>query len=490
MKKLSLILAILLFPIKAHATFGVAGQIWEVDPVTGSDLNGCAWDAGSTGVDYSTAVRVNVDGTIVTAVDAGAGATLTVSGYTVATGDVGNTLNITGGTLAVLGRARITAVNTGTHVWTMDHNITTGVGTVTGILGGGCQTLQSAATGYINNNKVFVKAEGTIVIGSSITLSVVGSGFPRNSWQGYTTTRGDNGQPTIQMSASMTQPAVAINYTGRLIDMRNFIIDCNNVATSTGVLVADAHEDQFNNLKIINCTGNAFASSAAGSTWMLMNSEITGTTSAASGAVNLLTGTGELVYRCNIHDNATHGIIGAGGFDTIIDNLITRNTGDGIQLLDRSYVFGNTIHSNTGNGITVGVGGPDGFVSQNNIITNNGSCGTNCTVANNPATPYYDGNAYYENGGGNRCFMDAVTSQNGIASYANLFDVQLSTASSGGISPYQNVSLSNYMLNGSLGGGGGLIHKGVPQSYAGNSGIAYPDFGAFQSPAMPHASAQ
>lgn len=500
MKKLAIILALAFLPFSvaprpAHALFTIASGIWEVEGVSGSDLNGCMWDAGSTGVDYSTAVRMNVDGVIITATNTSGTAAVTLTGYTVVPGDVGNVINVTGGINAVLGRARVTAVNTGTNVWSIDHVITTAAGSVTGIFGGPCQTLQAAATGYANNNKVFVKAESTYVITSSITLAISGSSFPRNAWEGYNTVRGDGallGGPTIQMSASMSQPAVGINYTGRLISMRNFIIDCNNVATSTGLVINDGHEDYFDHIKTINCTGNGIAAGATGAAFNLSNSEVSGTTSAASAGINVGSGAGDTLFQNSVHDNSCPGIIGAGGVtDLFLDNLVTNNTGDGITLLDRATVVGNTIHGNTKNGINWGAA-PDLVFSKNNLITNNGLCGQtfNGAATRAPALPYYDGNAYYENGGGNRCFMDDTTLQNAIGTYVNQYDVQLATASAGGVSPYQNASANNYQLNGALGGGGSLIHKGVPQGYPGNSGVAYPDFGAYQSPATPRASAQ
>src|SRR6202041_1034152 len=76
--------------------------VWEVRPGSGSDTNGGGFDNSVTspGTDYSqqNSAQVTLNGTTVTAHAAGVTSTIILTGYTVATGDVGNVVPISGGT--------------------------------------------------------------------------------------------------------------------------------------------------------------------------------------------------------------------------------------------------------------------------------------------------------------------------------------------------------------------------------------------------------
>src|SRR5258708_8614207 len=106
-----------------------ASAVWEVR-TTGDDTQGGHFDSSVTspGTDYSqqASAQVVFDGVTIAATTAGVTATIVITGYTVATGDVGNGLNITGGVNFTTGRYTITAVNTGTGTWTLDRNATSG----------------------------------------------------------------------------------------------------------------------------------------------------------------------------------------------------------------------------------------------------------------------------------------------------------------------------------------------------------------------------
>jgi hypothetical protein len=90
---------------------------------------------GSALVGYLRPAVTIIDGTRVTVAAAGAGSTLTVTGYVPVSGDVGRWVYLESGNGVTPGRYRINSVNTGTGVWALDRAVSTGAtSTVTGLL--------------------------------------------------------------------------------------------------------------------------------------------------------------------------------------------------------------------------------------------------------------------------------------------------------------------------------------------------------------------
>lgn len=171
-------------------------MVWEVRS-DGDDANGGAFKTGASGTDYSqqASPHVTIDGATITAVVHTTTTQLNITGYTVAAGDVGNVVNINGGT-ATAGRYEITAVDTVNNRWTLDRSAGTSTQTATGRMGG-CVKFLSAilltgGTGVVFRNTVWCKA-GVV----TLTTSTPGPGGPVNWTAGgvavktYTTTRGD-----------------------------------------------------------------------------------------------------------------------------------------------------------------------------------------------------------------------------------------------------------------------------------------------------------
>ncbi|MEK6860373.1 MAG: hypothetical protein AABY07_00240, partial [Nanoarchaeota archaeon] len=102
---------------------------WEVR-TTGDDANSGGFKTGASGTDRSQqdAAHVTFNGTTVTATTTGISSTMTLAGYTVISGDVGNIIQISGGTNFTSGFYEITSVDTGFNNWTVDRNCSTGVG--------------------------------------------------------------------------------------------------------------------------------------------------------------------------------------------------------------------------------------------------------------------------------------------------------------------------------------------------------------------------
>lgn len=110
----------------------------------GNDANGIGFDSsisGGTNFANQNNPHVVFDGSTIAAHAATATATILVTGYTVATTDVGNYFNITGGSGFTTGRYKILSVNVGAVTWTLDRTCTTGLASgATGNMGGAAST--------------------------------------------------------------------------------------------------------------------------------------------------------------------------------------------------------------------------------------------------------------------------------------------------------------------------------------------------------------
>src|SRR4029077_11679598 len=112
--------------------------IWRVRP-SGNNANGGGFEPslsrGRESFSRPNGDRVAFDATTVRATHAGVSNVITLVGYSATAADIGNVLNITGGTNFIPGWYAITAQ--GGTTWTLDRNCTTGAGAaMTGNMGG------------------------------------------------------------------------------------------------------------------------------------------------------------------------------------------------------------------------------------------------------------------------------------------------------------------------------------------------------------------
>src|ERR1019366_4617201 len=110
----------------------------------GNDTNGIGFDssiAGGTNYANQNSPHVTFDGSTIAAHAATATATIIVTGYSVATTDVGNYFNITGGSGFITGWYKIVSVSVGSVTWTLDRTCTSGIASgATGRMGGAAST--------------------------------------------------------------------------------------------------------------------------------------------------------------------------------------------------------------------------------------------------------------------------------------------------------------------------------------------------------------
>ena len=449
-----------------------ASTVWECRPTTGSANNGGGFVAGATGTDFSQQGAAQVPYT-----DLVIGATntqLTSAANPFTSAHVGNILNVTGGTGFTTGRYQVVSV--ATNVATMDRAVGTATSTGgTGNLGGALDTLATLSSFYVSGNKAFVKAE-TYSSAATTTLTT-------NTLliEGYSSTRGDNGQVTLTLATNTGLTGLALNASTMLL--RNFIINCSSLGTSTGISSSGSNISLYN-CKVMNFTSNG-VNFSANTGFLVAYCEVTGGGSAATAALNIGRSFTK-VFGCYVHDNACTGIsLGGAGGTAVQFCLIANNTGashHGITGLGSTpnFITNNTIYGNGGDGINGNLFANSGTAMTcilDNIIANNGGWGINNTGTAIPAEPTFDGNAYYSNTSGNRNGIDDTTGVNGVASYTNVFDQILS------VSPFTNAAGGDFTLNNTAGGGAACRSSGRPGTLPGYGQQGYLDMGVLQAQA-------
>ena len=460
-----------------------AAGVWEVRPTNGSDTNGGGFVAGITGTDFSQQNAKNTTGNNISTTDAVATGSSTITSATAAftSAIVGNIIYLSGGSGSLAaGWYQVTVFTNATTVQ-LDRVVAAGTG-ITMNIGGALQSLVQALTNFgTQGQKVFVKAESTLVqtaTASSAASATNSATSPRGIIEGYTSTRGDNGMATIQLSTN--SGLTAISLTNGTWGIYNFIIDCNNLPTSTGLSFGTGFAS---NVVVKNFTkiGVAIVFNA-----YLINCEVTGGSSEATSAVNATVSILASIISCYIHDNACPGIVLLNSGLTMMHSIIANNTGassDGYQFTSNSNyldnIVNNIFYGNGRNGIFYNVNVNSQKLIQNNIFANNGAYGINFnTTPGTPAAVIYDGNAFYSNTSGTRSNMDdtgAVNKQDGVAPYVNVNDITCSTT------PFVNAASDDWRLNQTATGGGLIRGNGIPKTWlnlAGNR--SFPDMGALE----------
>lgn len=456
-----------------------AATTWEVRTV-GNNNNGGCFITGSTGTDFS---QQNAAQYTVTDLALPTGTTLTSATHTFIASDVGNCIHITAGTGYTAGFYQIVSVAGGTA--TIDRAAGTPVlsgGTAS--VGGALADINTAmiAVGRQPSQIIFVKATATYTTAASIALTQAvtqQSTIPPNQLIGYTTTRTDAGKATLQLITNTG--LVALNGSG--ISgwyIRNFIVDCNSLGTSTGILIGE--NSMVINSKVTNCTTNGIQTQSTNYS-SIIDTEVTGGTSCTAG-INWTSGNAGTILRCWVHDNACTGIL-ANQRRIILYNVVSNNTGatsDGISIassLDGVVIIGNTIYKNgrhgilnSSNDLTVA-----NHIRNNLLISNVGTGIVGGGAAGSAALPQYDGNAFFGNAA-TRSNMDdvgVVNAGNAAAPYTNVLDIILTA------DPFVSAATNNYSLNTTAGGGAAVRSTGTPGVIPGLVQTGSMDLGALQA---------
>lgn len=423
-----------------------------------SDLNGGGFNPsrGGKGVDRSQQDGPHVDidnGELVVTVHT---TTTQVSGtfLTVSTADLGNFLQITGGT-ATAGVYEITAVDTINRRWTLDRSAGTAGQTIVGRMGGafatpgfacGIATSASSAAAY---STIWVRGTHQITSSSS-NVSNGRLALPSfTQLRGYGSTRGDGVKATLNAAIAsitvvtvtssginngwvrdiaVTNTGVNVNVTGfdRGSGSNGFAIDCSATACSTGFTLPYC----------IRCV-------------------------ASSGTIGFAPNQGVL-FACIANGNTSHGFGSGNGNPKTFDKCIAYgNGGAGFVLSDGGNMSSCTSYNNTSHGISV-TGGTQAGCIIGCLLVNNGGAGESGSQGKFIAI----NNATYNNTGGA-----------GFSGSVNSGNIALAAA------PFVNAASGNFALNSTAGGGAACKAAGIPGAFPSGLTTGYLDIGAVQSQA-------
>lgn len=487
MRYFKLVLAILFCSCFLHAA-NTLNSFWDAESAIGADTNACFFDPTiSGGTDYVTGVatpHVTFNGSTITAHASGAGQTIIITGYTVATTDVGNSFRITGGTNFAASDFTIASVNTGANTWTVCAgcgNPTTGAATgMTGVMGGTCKTPpQFFSVDAQVGIHAYFKGSYTATTTESIAYSGYGS-TPTIIFEGYTSTHGDNGQATWTTATNSTD--LIDFHNSQAIRFKNIIF-----STTAGTVAYGWNASSVGNSSAScdNCVFNGFnvaiEGNYSGCCYTFLPLVLTNTVienSTADGVQN--TGPAYIV-GCYFYNNATNGYERAAGNTalgplTFINDIFYSNGAKGI-------------YDDTGNSV-VGTGGVPMIEVKNCDFVSNTSDGINITTTGNPIGVTIINSIFYANGG-----YGVNLNASGVAmpsifpvSYNNFSYNNTSGAYNGWTggpgdvvgtaNPFTTVG-SNWGLNTTSGGGAAARNAGWPGVLQAG-GTGYDDIGALR----------
>lgn len=472
-KKVFFITLLLIFGGGLSRVRAVASNnsVFEMRPTNGNDSNGGGFVSGASGTDFS---QQNSAQYTFTTLASSNGTTnpcvVSDTNHNFVASDVGNIMQITAGTNWTTSFFQIVSVAANNA--TLDRACGTAASLTNGTyaVGGALKTFSklNTALNIFGSAVAWVKAESIITTAATITLNptVISSGNCCNiSVNGYTSSRGDNGQVTIQASGSLSNNPV-VNLNGS-IQFINFTIDGNNQTTTRGILLSA------NNVTLSNCvvknTTALYGISVTGANALIDRCTVTANT--VSNAIVTTNAVTHIMYTIAYSNTLSSNAFAGSGSRIVIDHCIAANNtgavpGFLIQMSQGYSLFiSNVAYNNGGDGFLFQQGQQGTGRFLNNISYGNGGFGIN--TANAIVTGYFYGdyNSYGSNTSGNLNNMPAGS-----------HDVTLTA------DPFVLGASLNFSLNNTSGGGANLKGVGFPGFIA--SAVpaqGHLDIGTFQS---------
>jgi hypothetical protein len=452
----------------------ISGTTWEVRQGSSNNNGGGFVPTGgsSCGTDYSQQASPQIAYTDMVV----ATTTFTSVANPVTTAITCNVIQIISGTGCTAGFYYV--VSTSSLTATLDRSA--GTGSCTANLGGAIGTLAELNTvmGLTNNitQTGWVKANATYQISGAVTFNMTNNthGVSINI-NGYTTTRGDNGQPTIQAtSTGFTMVTISNNNDLNNLTFRNFVLDCNSEATSSGFLF-NGNGNSAANLQIKNCKGGFAFSFGGFGNLVARNIYATNYTGSTSTFVMGQTTTfNETCMWCVAVGNTAPGFTMAGP-GVCISCIAANNTGastDGFLLtssqVTTTILLGSVAYGNGRDGIRFegdASSGSSQLILLDSILYGNAGYGFNNTGTTGTATSYgivEDYNGFGSNTSG--ATNNLTQGTHDVALTAN---------------PFTNGAGNIFTLNSTAGGGLSLQAAGFPGALQAG-GTGYLDIGALQ----------
>ena len=441
-----------------------ATTIFEVQPTTGSNLNGGCYDNAFRGVGSS--IDYTYDAPQVfsfTDLTAAASTALTSASNPFTAAMVGNCLHLESAAAGTPGYILIVAfVSAGQVTMEASRTITTGVGKLGGATASyNGQTTTTLAASMVAGNIIYHKASGQ-TWNEAVTLSIAGAaaGAPMTV-EGYNTTRGDAPTGTFRpTNARGGAGTVGVNITVGLYLLKNIVV---SGAGTVGIQFTSS--SVFQNVR---STGNGTIGFLGTFSNFLYNCEADLNTTVGVSFTSI----GNTVLNSNIHNNTGAGVLSiATGINYLLGNLLAHNGSHGVSYttaLPTPVLINNTIDCNSsaascgssavdGVNIASGLGFYAQSVVLNNIFSNNGRDGFRKTTAGGVYTGILmDYNNYFGNVG--------TTQTNAIA---GTHDKALNPG-------YANAASSDYAI------GVNLQALGVPGLFPAGASMGYTDMGAVQ----------
>lgn len=467
--------------------------VWEVEHA-GSDTNGGGFVTGASGTDMSQFPNKNatsctscqsatVNLSTTDAVCAGT-TTLTSTTANFSSALVGNIIHLNGGSgsLAAVWK-EVTAFTNSTTV-TIDSSCATGTG-ITMNIGGALGTflqgnnnmaLTAAAGLWVKADATYTFSAGTVTLGGTSPPNA-GVAFV----SGYTSSRGDGGQITVQASGGAGSDLYMIYASGTASGtvMSNVIIDCNSQIFTGGFRFHSGNYITIRNVKAENC-------SDAGFYWNGVQGQcnlcVTTNTPAAgiSGNVDntaFYNFNGQMdCFDCMVLGTTKNGVVGfLGACGTNLIGVIVANlTGTGTtgiqcttQEMDGLNIIGGAIYGVTGDAIKL---------SENQAIDMRPRTIRNVAMSNIGGYCLDNTGTLVLPQGALNSDHNACNPSGGSGFYNNwpagVGDITMST------SPFTNGGSNDFSLNTTSGGGAAIRALGFPGVTAGGTG--HIDIGALQ----------
>ncbi len=444
---------------------------YEVRTATGNDANGCGYDSGATGVDYSQQDSAQFSGTDLV-IDGSNNAKVTSASHTFVANDVGNHIMVSAGTGFNLLLYSIQSVSSGAAI--VDKVVgTTGSTGGTWKLGGACATIANVMTKFSGsaprNPTIWVK--GTSTLTTPLTFSnMAAPDYGPNTIRAYSTTHGDSGRATITTSTNSTT-LLTLNASGLVFIQ----FDLTNTAGTRALALTNPGFAATYTASFYDCTFDGFTY--------------------VSNTQGYLTGSGAADFRferVEIKNGTSGGIIHSGGL-TFLDSFIHDNAGDGVYVIDScgpTFYVGNTFKGNSGVGLKMfGCDSRTTMTVHRNNFVDNTSDGFRFDVARMSRISHQN-NIYYGNGGYGFKYVSYSPPLvfTGTTNKCNAYGSNTSgardglTAGDGDVTlsadPFTNKASNDLSLNSTVGGGAALKGAGFSPSYFGTGSI---DIGALQS---------
>lgn len=415
--------------------------VFEVHQAGANTNSGC-YVSGLGGTDRSQQNAAQITYTDLVAATA---TTISSVAFPFTSAEVGNCLRITSGTGWTTGDFYVTAVTAG--VATMDRNIATAASTGgNGKLGGALATLAQLNTDMCDSCIGWVKADAVYSVTANITFNYSNSQGHQSQVNGYTTTRGDGGKPTIRATTGGFT-IFTVSFYSKTI--RNFVLDCNAQTNSNGLNYSSFSAAE--NIDAKNCTLIGINLSQQFVTCRFCS--VTANSTTAQSAFAFGNFNDMSCFVCVAYNNTSNGFLMTNGgkchycmalssIGTNTDGFVIGG-GDGAAIELVNFVsFGNARYG-------VNISGAQGLYSTpilifNGLIVNNGTGGirSSFSIPSNGTTLNY--NAFFNN----------ATNYTNVTAGAN--DVVLTG------DPFVSSGSGNFALNSTAGAGAAARGVGFP----------------------------